>query len=41
MQYTYREVLEWPCVLDVRKRRLEILQLLVNLVRGLLGLCNL
>ena len=38
---TYSEILERPCVLNVSKRSLEILQLDVNLVSGLLGLCNL
>lgn len=39
--WTYGEVFEGPCVLDVRERSLEIFKLLINLIRSLLGFGNL
>lgn len=38
---TYGEVFERPCLFDVREGSLEVLQLLVDLVRGLLSLGDL
>ena len=38
---TYSEVLEWAGILNVSKRSLEVFELDVNLVSGLLGVGNL
>ena len=38
---THSEVLEWPSLLNVSKGLLEVLQLNIDLVSGLLGLGNL
>ena len=41
MEWTYGEVLEGTSLLNVSKGRLEVLQLDIDAVNGLLGLGNL